>query len=389
MRRLAHTEIPVAALTHPGMKGKNNEDCFGVSSFALGPLGPWPVLLAVLSDGIGGHRAGEVAAQLAVEQVSRSVGRSDGGDPPRILTAAVQAASEAIFRRAQVSPLQSGMGATCACVWIIGRRLYTAAVGDSRIYLLRQGQIRRLSTDHTWVQEALDKGLLKPEQINGHPNQHVIRRYLGGPTPPEVDLRLRLEDGEDDRQAEANQGAALQPGDLVLLTSDGLTDLVNDEEILAAFQTGRPLAETGRELIDLANRRGGHDNITLVSIAIPPSPPDFSTRLRHAGLRLWSAILGLWPWALGGCAGLALVLVLALGLAGGWWSVRGTGTSSPPTPVPTALPAAQATPLPSPSPQPTARLQPPDAFLTPTATPALLLPAETGPTLTPWPTNTP
>ena len=108
------------------------------------------------------------------------------------------------------------MGATCACAWLVGERLYTATVGDSRVYLLRGERIQRVSTDHTWIQEALERGVLRPEQISGHPNAHIIRRYLGSPVAPEVDLRLRVSGEESDEQALANQGTLLLPGDRVL-----------------------------------------------------------------------------------------------------------------------------------------------------------------------------
>jgi protein phosphatase len=236
MRRLERTPIPVVAASHSGMKRKENEDRFGVAAFSLGPRGPQPVLLAVLCDGIGGHRAGEVAAELAVNIVSQVVADSDALNPPRILTQAIETASDAIRDQAIAINEQSGMGATCACAWLVGERLYSATVADSRVYLLRGERIQRVSTDHTWIQEALERGMLRPEQISGHPNAHIIRRYLGSPVAPEVDLRLRVSGEESDEQALANQGTLLLPSDRILLTSDGLTDLVSDIEILEAFQ---------------------------------------------------------------------------------------------------------------------------------------------------------
>jgi PPM family protein phosphatase len=387
MRRLSHTDLPVVALTHPGMKGKNNEDCFGVSSYSLDPLGSWPVMLAVLCDGIGGHRAGEVAAEIAVDRISREVGKSNAANPPVILQSAIQAASEDIYVRAMTSPQQNGMGATCACVWIIGDKLFTATVGDSRLYLLRGDAIRQLSTDHTWIQEALTKGVLKPDQISGHPNQHVIRRYLGSQVAPEVDLRLRLRDDEDDAQAEANQGFQLLPGDLVLLTSDGLTDLVNDAEIQDSYRKitktdKSSLEDAGHRLIDLANQRGGHDNITLVAVSYPVLKPESAPRfLRWVGHN--------WYWGVGGCAGLSLALLLALGLAGGWgWFNRTSGPISTPTLIST-LESVPATAVPTAIPQPDGLESDREpSFLTPTPTAAVLLPDDNGPTLTPWPTNT-
>jgi protein phosphatase len=370
MKRLAQTDVPVVALTHPGMKGKNNEDSFGVSAFSGGIWGARPILLAVLSDGIGGHRAGEVASAIAVEQISRIVQDSDGRNPPETLRKAIHAASVAIRNQAVSNPEQAGMGATCACVWVHGSRLYTASIGDSRLYLLRAGRLRRISTDHTWVQEALERGLIQRDQINGHPNQHVIRRYLGSPALPEVDLRLRLADGESDTAALANQGTRVLPGDLLLLTSDGLTDLVTDEEICAHF-LGAPTEQAGRQLIDLANQRGGHDNITIVALQLP-----LKTRLREPV-----------PWAAAAGA-LLLVLALGLGLAGaGWWWLRGrAGPLATPTPSAVVQPAATST---SAAVAGQTRAAPTLAPFTATPTRLAELPLEGGATLTPWPTNTP
>ena len=107
--------------------------------------------------------AGEVAAELAVDHISKFVAESDARHPKKILEKAIHEASEAIADHAASEPEQKGMGATCACVWVIGDQLYTATVGDSRIYLLREGRIQQLTTDHTWVQEALEKNILTPE----------------------------------------------------------------------------------------------------------------------------------------------------------------------------------------------------------------------------------
>lgn len=133
MIRVQKTHLPVAALTHPGMKGKNNEDRFGVTAFRSKTNPNTPVLLAVLSDGIGGNRAGEVASDLAVNLISQYASESDGVEPQAILESAIHFASGRIFQQAQSNLEQNGMGATCACAWIAGDRLFTATVGDSRI----------------------------------------------------------------------------------------------------------------------------------------------------------------------------------------------------------------------------------------------------------------
>jgi protein phosphatase len=268
MIRENHSRYPVTALTHAGMTGKNNEDRFAVSAFHLSHRNHTPVLLAVLCDGIGGHKAGEIAADLAVNHISQNVAESDGKFPLETLEKGIQQANLAIFKEASQDISKQGMGSTTACVWMIGNKMFTATVGDSRIYLIREGQIRQISIDHTWIQDALDNGLLTPAQVEGHPNRHVIRRYIGAPQPPEVDYRIQLVKGETNQQMLDNQGKTLNDGDRILLCSDGLTDLVSDIEILSAFAHDDDKKAVSN-LVDLANARGGHDNITIVTFTIP------------------------------------------------------------------------------------------------------------------------
>jgi PPM family protein phosphatase len=165
---------------------------------------------------------------------------------------------------------RQGMGATCVAALIIGKRLFAVTVGDSRLYLMREGGIRKLSTDHTWIQEAIEAGIMQPEEANGHPNAHVIRRYLGSPKPPEVDHRLRLADDETDMQAEDNQG--MMPECPATAFCCAVTDSLtwcSDDEILEIFEQNLTGVEAGQMLVDLANARGGHDNITLISVQMP------------------------------------------------------------------------------------------------------------------------
>ena len=171
MIRVSQSHLSVVARSHPGMTGKNNEDRYAVSAYRLDKAGRAPALFAILADGIGGHRAGEIAADMAVELVSKQVAASDGKKPLETLETAIAEASREIFAQAASDPDRQGMGATCACVWVIHNRLYTAAIGDSRIYLIRNKTIRQLTTDHTWIQEALDRGLIKPEEARGPPQR--------------------------------------------------------------------------------------------------------------------------------------------------------------------------------------------------------------------------
>jgi len=260
----------VAAKSHAGMSGKNNEDRYAVTAYKLRQADPTPVVFAVVSDGIGGHRAGETAAEIAVEIISEDVAHSDGSHPVLTLREAIIHASNSILAESETDEDKKGMGATCACVWVIGSQAFIATVGDSRIYLVRGDTVQQLSTDHTWVQEAIGAGLLSPEEARSHPNAHVIRRYLGSRQTVEPDTRFILNTNEDDTQSEANQGMIMQPKDQVLICSDGLTDLVNDNEILQVLQTKDP-ENSIDTLTELANHRGGHDNITIVVLGVPES----------------------------------------------------------------------------------------------------------------------
>ena len=271
MNRSQSNHLNVAALTHAGMVGKNNEDRYTVSSY-IGQEDR-PVLFAIVSDGIGGHRAGEVAAELTVNYILQKISESDGKRPLEIMENAIHSASQAIASRSASQEDQYGMGATCACLWVEGHRLYTAYIGDSRIYLIRDGKIQRLTVDHTWVQEAIEKGLITPEQARDHPNVHVIRRHLGSVELPDVDFRLRLSPEDDDEQAIKNQGAFLKPGDVLLMCTDGLTDLIWDDEILRLVTTRNTLKSAAGDLVAQANERGGYDNITVVLIGVPREKP--------------------------------------------------------------------------------------------------------------------
>jgi len=366
MIRNDRAHLSVAAQTHAGMTGKNNEDRYAITSYQLSESEVTPVVFAVVADGIGGHRAGEVAAELAVNHISQVVAESNGHHPQKILEKAIQEASDSIADHASSTPDQEGMGSTCACVWVIGDQLYTASVGDTRIYLLREGRVQQLTTDHTWIQEALEKNIITQDYARDHPNIHVIRRYLGSPEPPEVDFRLRLYDSESDTLAEGNQGMPLYPGDTLLICSDGLTDLVWNDEIGEIIRTKGNIKTAAQGLIDTANQRGGHDNITVVLITVPRDMKWTPTKKRN-----WL------PWIIGGIlafvASIVFASVLTINLLRSSRDVTATATSTATTdslatsaPATTALVTQAATSLPS------------DTAPPPTQEP----------TYTPWPTNT-
>lgn len=332
MIRVSVAHMRVAARTHPGMSGKKNEDAFGISAYRLGPANATPAVLAVVSDGIGGHRAGEVASRLVVETVSQVVASSDGNDPLGTLLQAAAMANYQVLVHAGRDNSKTGMGATLVCALVIGDRLYAASVGDSRLYWMRGARIQQLSIDHTWVHDAIEHGLIRPEEARTHPNAHVIRRYIGSQPPPEIDFRLNLPEG-DSRDLINNQGLQLLPGDVLLLCTDGLTDLVDDDEILAIVRQHASLERAADVLIELANQRGGHDNITVVllqmlgespTVPVPPGLLLVQAQTMHKSQR--------WVWFALGL--LILLLLLVLGVAFLW--VLGAPLL-PPTPTPTPL----------------------------------------------------
>lgn len=378
--------LKASAITNPGMSGKNNEDRYAVAAFRTEGERPVPVLFAIVSDGIGGHRAGEVAAEMVVETVSQAVAQSNASNPVQTLRESVMRSSQEILVQAESSPEKKGMGATCACALVVGDRLYIAYVGDSRLYLIRNGNIQQLSIDHTWVQEAVDAGVIDPGQTKEHPNAHVIRRYLGSKHPVEPDTRLRLAVNEEDSRSEGNQGLHLRPNDHVLLCSDGLTDLVQDHEILAIMQASDP-EKAIKKLVELANKRGGHDNITIVDLRVPDLLPDatqpvsLSASLDKKKRPTWLILL----------IGLTILMILILAAGGAYlflWRPDGsqaTATASiqPGGTQPAISPSLDST---SAGETPTA-----EVISTPLETPGADLqpaPGTPKPTLTPWPTNT-
>jgi len=310
MIRTKHAPLHIAAVTHPGMGGRQNEDRHAVSSYRLSETDPTRSVFAIVSDGIGGHLAGELAAEMAVETISHMVAQSDGRRPLDVIDNAIQVTSDAISAKAKDDTQRLGMGTTCACAWLIGSRLFTASVGDSRIYLLRNGGLMQLTVDHTWVQEAVEKGILDPEKVRNHPNVHVIRRYLGSSKTPQADIRLRLAKDESDTQSRSNQGLRLHPGDLLLLCTDGLTDVVEDTEIEPAVR-GLDLQVAAQALVDLACSRNARDNITVVLLLVPwqnlPNKQSVQTKKKA---------LNFWQWALWG---LAILILLVLVIAGMAW----------------------------------------------------------------------
>jgi len=289
----------VAAATDPGMKGKNNEDQFAVSAFKVSEKDPTPSVFAMVADGIGGHRSGEVASDIAVEMISDAVASSDASQPVEIMEAAILQASQAILVQGNQNSENLGMGTTCVCTWVIGNQVFATHVGNSRLYLQRSGQLYQLNVDHTFVQEAIDAGALTIEQARSHPHANIIRRYLGSANNPEVDARIRTD--RKSNFSPENQGFRIRPGDRLLLCSDGLNDMVPHEKISTTLRQP-DIHQSVSELITAANQNGGKDNITVIILEMP----------KNGGVKeMWGNLREIQPQTAVSYAGL-VVMVLAV-----------------------------------------------------------------------------
>ena len=212
-------------------------------------------LLLVVADGLGGHSAGEVASQMAVDLISRLYYQSKG-DAHAALRDAVAEANRRIFAAAAADDAKRGMGTTCTALAIRGGEASVAHVGDSRCYMVRGGDIYQLTEDHSAVMEMVRHGLISKEEARTHEDKNVILRALG--TTPEVEVAMA-------------EPFAVRKGDRLLLCSDGLHDLVTDEEIGQVLAGAEDLHAACQQLIELAKSRGGHDNITVGIVGVVPA----------------------------------------------------------------------------------------------------------------------
>jgi serine/threonine protein phosphatase PrpC len=233
------------AATDPGRKRRRNEDAYVVK----------PPLFAV-ADGMGGPRAGEVASGLAAAAVKAS--EAAGGGEEQVITL-IQSANRSVYERSSEDASVSGMGTTMTVAVVDGRGVSIGHVGDSRAYLARGGTLEQLTEDHSLVSELVRAGKLSPEEAENHPQRSVITRALG--TDPDVDVDAFTVDPEE--------------GDIFLICSDGLTTMVGDETIAQVLDAHRGnLDRAAKELIRLANKAGGEDNITVVAFELSDAPEE-------------------------------------------------------------------------------------------------------------------
>lgn len=210
----------------------------------------------VVADGMGGHAAGEIASEMAVKLIARDLGSFKGlelEDAKDRMSRSIKGANAAIFERTLSEHDKRGMGTTTtALVLFESNRYLIGHVGDSRAYLLRDGQFNQVTKDHSYVQEQVDAGYLTPEQARTHPYANVITRCVGASGEVEPDLFT----------------GTVKPGDIFLLASDGLTGMVEDDSLAAILRTQGSPEKWVDKMVAEANRRGGLDNITCIIVTV-------------------------------------------------------------------------------------------------------------------------
>ncbi len=254
--------VSAFGLTDVGRKRRHNEDAYLIDEERG---------LFVVADGMGGHAAGEVASRITVESIQEYIATTEEehesswpfGFNSRVslegnrLTTAVEKANEKVMRAVQNRPELKGMGTTVVAALFDADRATLVHVGDSRAYLFRDGELRRLTDDHSWVQEQVNAGILSEDEAKSHPLKNVVTRALGGAAHVSVDL---IE-------------VPVRAGDRYLLCSDGLTGMLPDEELFEYFRTAHPLDAIVKTLIEAANTRGGVDNITAILVEVMDAGP--------------------------------------------------------------------------------------------------------------------
>jgi protein phosphatase len=248
-------QLAVAARTDTGMIRSGNEDAFYKDASPERGL-------FIVADGMGGHAAGEVASEMAVTILARELSGVRALDDPtteETVASALKRANRAIYDRTLAEVEKQGMGTTASVLMIAGHRYLIGQVGDSRIYLLRDGVLTQLTKDHSYVQEQVDAGVLTPEQARYHPYSNVITRCVGASASVQPDTYR----GE------------VRSGDLFLVASDGLTGMVDDRRLLRLLSSRAAPPRIVEALIAEANGRGGLDNITAIVVqvlSLDPSP---------------------------------------------------------------------------------------------------------------------
>lgn len=234
------------SMTDIGRKRNLNQDCVYSCEKAIGNL---PNLF-VVADGMGGHKAGDYASAYTVKTIEREVELCEQDEPVRILMEAISAANKEVYEKASNDEDYRGMGTTTVAATIVKDTMYVANVGDSRLYLI-DNKITQVTRDHSLVAEMVRIGSLKEADARMHPDKNIITRAVGA--SPKVDIDFFEVD--------------LKKGDTILMCSDGLTNMVEDEEIFRIVKAKKKVEEIVDDLIKMANHNGGKDNIGVVVIS--------------------------------------------------------------------------------------------------------------------------
>ena len=237
--------IQTFSITDVGMVRQVNQDYVYMTDNSLGPL---PNLF-VVADGMGGHQAGDYASKYTVEVLKRELENTSEQDVERALVSAIKTANREIIKKASEDPHLKGMGTTVVLATIVNQMMYFANVGDSRLYLINQG-IVQLTKDHSLVEEMVRLGGIKPEEAKHHPDKNIITRAIGAKDSVEVDFYEHR----------------LKKGDIILMCTDGLSNMVEDEELFHIVQGGRDIVESAQSLVETAKENGGTDNIGIVLV---------------------------------------------------------------------------------------------------------------------------
>ncbi len=232
------------SITDIGQKRKQNEDYVFTSEIPVGPLSN----LFIVADGMGGHNAGDYASKHAIERIVEEV-ESSKDSPVETLERAIQSANRYIRTKSRENEDMNGMGTTVVAATITDDVMYVANVGDSRLYIINSG-IRQITVDHSLVEEMVRMGGINREQAREHQDKNIITRAIGAEDELKIDFfQVRLE-----------------KGDIILLCSDGLTNMIEDEEIRMLLLGQKDIVSKAETLVAAANRNGGKDNITVVLI---------------------------------------------------------------------------------------------------------------------------
>lgn len=342
-------EVKVGQTTHAGRVRQENQDKIGIIDCSIG-------YAFILADGMGGHRGGATAATLVVKSIQSDLGKAQpGADVATVVTEAIQTANLTVHRQSSGGDADlKGMGSTVVVAVINDDSLLVAHVGDSRAYHIRGGVLKRITRDHTIVQGLVDAGFLTEKQAREHPNASVLSRAMGHGENVDV---------------EVDKPVPLEPGDMILLCSDGLSSYVSEAEIRETLlPPGAPVQDIADQLRELALNAGGRDNVSIFCLRMESAKP--------AAIAVPAAVAGetARPKTNRRWLGIAATVAVLSSLAGyQWWSDKHAAATAAapvaavaPAAVPEAAPTAAA---PAAVPQPTATVPPPVAKAAPATKP--------------------